>query len=573
MLIAAWICLQSCAARLLVAGLEAAEVEALVVRGAMLPRYGLAVAGTELVVVDEAAFLSRLARVRIESGALSSPRLFVYEDGVRRYFGRVGRNSRIDLLDINKSIPLPANSSLYRVRNAARVRTGPGTHYDVYKLEGASFLEKDQVVLVLREIGGWYEVQLGREAFGYIAASLLLPISSEEDNKAKTCDICHGDGYHYKDKNCSTCNATGKLTCPECNGNRKFVCRECNGATKFTCKDCGGNGKFVCEQCSGKGYLGCRSCKGFGTILTARGLQQCAACYGTGRNSCTRCYATGTYSCTRCYATGTYSCTYCYATGYLSCSRCYQTGSVSCTVCRGYKTISQKVQCNKCDGMGYVLPSKRTGSSPINSIFTDFFTSNFHNWPLDNNQTLSSSIADGSLFMRSQNEAFHYTTVAVPLSTGRDYVISATTKHIEGVLNYGYGIIFSKSAAGDFYAFAVADKFYKLLRYKSGRFEDVIAWTETDMMRKGASVNTLKIEKKGSDCYLYLNGSYVNKVLNMEEFGNATGFFVENMQSIAFDDLRVYQEYLPESSPQQRSPTNSGRVELLLPERVLKKKI
>lgn len=58
----------------------------------------------------------------------------------------------------------------------------------------------------------------------------------------------------YEKKNCSYCNATGKVTCSRCGG-KGTVKGNVNSNRDYTCSHCGGSGKEPCGTCGGTGQV------------------------------------------------------------------------------------------------------------------------------------------------------------------------------------------------------------------------------------------------------------------------------------------------------------------------------
>jgi hypothetical protein len=519
------ILLSGCAARLMMAGLTEAEITALATRSAALGRYGMAVRGSQLAVTNESLFFSRLSRVRIEPGPISrNPRLYVIEDGQRDFFGVLKGPQAIELIGINKRIPLPENSALFRVNTNARVRTGPGTEYQIYKFRDVEFLEKDQAVLVLKRVGSWYQVKLGPDEIGYVLATLLLPVSGDEEDipteLRAACDICDTKGHIYSSVECQFCQKNGMISCKDCSGNGRFICNDCKGSKKYPCK-----------QCNEKGQNSCSACKGKGRTLTLGGFVRCSSCDGRGTLYC--------YDCDR---RGYLWCYTCDRQGYTFCYTCNRSGTIKCTKCEGNKKITQHVQCTKCDGIGFI--NSANSRPPFESLkiqLFDDFDNNFNLWPVVDRQDITTKLGGGEYILVSNTQQWRSSTITTPLKIDESYIISVSTKHVTGVIDYGYGLCFSFQNVNNFYVFAIAEGNYKLFRFKDGKYEALIPWTKTELLNKGAKSNSIKIEKKGDVCWLFINNQYVNKVFNFKDLGLNAGFYVENYQTISFDNFKISQ--------------------------------
>lgn len=539
-----------CAARLVLGNLTRAEIAALGSRTALLSRNGLAVRGTQLAVTDETIFLSRLRRVKIESKPVSKgARLYTVENnGSKTYFGRPSSANTIQLIDLERTISLPAGSRIFRVKNSANVRVGPGKHYELFKFEDADFLTKDQVVLVLEKVDDWYKVQIAKEIVGYVFESLLEELFFEgrqfsNVKKDERCDICQGNGHVVKNTNCNLCKGSGSTLCIDCKGKANFTCSSCEGNGRFICTECKGKTQHACSGCGTAGYLKCNKCKGRGLILDRSGLSQCSQCYGNGKVSCNRCYQAGYIPCNRCYQAGYITCNRCYQSGSLPCNRCYQSGKLTCTNCNGNRQINQKFQCSKCDGQGYFSLDvfKEMGIMPSKQVFYETFDNNVNRWVILNTDNLSTYFNQEKYIIENRVSNNFISVIRPTTDFGNDYAISVSTIHRNGVIDFGYGLVFSFKDYNNYYSFLIAEGYYKLFRIVNGTYEEIIPWTRTEYIKRGASINRLKIHRSGSNCWIYVNDVYINKFYGFVELGNALGFFIDNNQAIEFDDLRISQ--------------------------------
>lgn len=132
---------------------------------------------TEGIIPDPLAEEVRLSRTY--GGDLLS-----IEKGGNEYtFGEVVDNNTVKVYNYNglgeRTITLPGD--IYTVNgDFVRLRNGPGTAYSVL-----GKFERNQIVLVLRRLGSWYEVRALDGRFGFIAAALLASGVSQERHKEK----------------------------------------------------------------------------------------------------------------------------------------------------------------------------------------------------------------------------------------------------------------------------------------------------------------------------------------------------------------------------------------------------
>ena len=135
--------------------------------------------------------------------------------------------------------------------------------------------------------------------------------------------------------------------CYHCSGTGHFECPNCHNQVQVTCDGCGGSGGTKCDGEEGKGPCD-------------NGYYVCPSCHGDGyarsgegtvasdtpQNSCR--YGT-------CNGTGKIECWKCHGKAWITCDRCNGTGKVECQ--NGNCIESRKVdwKCHYCMGAGYLL--------------------------------------------------------------------------------------------------------------------------------------------------------------------------------------------------------------------------
>lgn len=154
----------------------------------------------------------------------------------------------------------------------------------------------------------------------------------------------------------------------------------------YDCSTCNASGKVTCGVCSGYGKVKCSTCSGAGNIRRTRDVPYTEACYycnGTGRSDHgrgnTRCAIS---SCTGGQVKKTRQEEY-----YVPCAQCAASGKVVCSTCRGHGVVTCAVCEGCCRIMGYLtaeqsedpvettlihipseLPNFRKSNSPISNL-------------------------------------------------------------------------------------------------------------------------------------------------------------------------------------------------------------
>ena len=172
------------------------------------------------------------------------------------------------------------------------------------------------------------------------------------------------------------------------------------------------------------------------------------------------------------------------------------------------------------------------------------FSNNKNNWP-----TYIGTVADylvyNNKYVFSTNDSASAYNVFMPLTLDmqKDFSISLTSTHTNGVQNAGYGIFFGASDVSNYYSFDIsANGYYRVSKSTSAAYSDIIKWTTTPLVKTGDYVdNTLQVSKVGTNWIFGINGQTVATVPAMAFMGNKLGFNEANIEQVQFDDVKVVQ--------------------------------
>ncbi|MFN2491914.1 MAG: hypothetical protein ABR501_03410 [Pyrinomonadaceae bacterium] len=111
----------------------------------------------------------------------------------------------------------------------------------------------------------------------------------------------------------------------------------------------------------------------------------------------------------------------------------------------------------------------------------------------------------------------------------------------------GYGLIVhgerSKSGELEDYALLIytgSDPQYEIIKHKGGGQTTVVQWTKSRVILTGTTPNELEIRAKGSELSFYINGEYVERITDTENFKRGVaGFYTSDTAEVAFDDLQI----------------------------------
>jgi hypothetical protein len=156
--------------------------------------------------------------------------------------------------------------------------------------------------------------------------------------------------------------------------------------------------------------------------------------------------------------------------------------------------------------------------------------------------------ADGQYHMRSKEK-----TYLVMYAPSNDYKtgnanVRVTARSVDGTpAQSGFGLIVhgerSKTNQLEDYALLIytgPEAKYEIIKHKGGEQKAVIPWTRSSIIRSGTNPNQLEVRARGSELTFYINGQYVDRITDTENFkGGVAGLYTSDTTEVAFDDLEI----------------------------------
>ncbi len=156
--------------------------------------------------------------------------------------------------------------------------------------------------------------------------------------------------------------------------------------------------------------------------------------------------------------------------------------------------------------------------------------------------------ANDEYHMRSKAKT--YLVMYAPSSeygTG-DATVRVTARSVDGTPALtGYGLIVhgekSKTGALEDYALLIytgSDPQYEIIKHKAGEQTTMVPWTKSSVIRSGTNPNQLEVRAKGTELSFYINGQYVDRITDTENFKRGVaGLYTSDAAEVAFDDLEI----------------------------------
>ena len=179
--------------------------------------------------------------------------------------------------------------------------------------------------------------------------------------------------------------------------------------------------------------------------------------------------------------------------------------------------------------------------------WTETFSTNERNWIASSSSTVDASVEDGAYIIerKIENKRANLFWNGVVIDPDKEFSIEATVKQINGVDNYGHGIIWGIKDKDNFYSYVISSNgYFNLSKYDQGEYITILEWTKTEFINSFAT-NVLKISRKGDSLLYMINDKLVHRTANMPFFGQNLGVIVYDKMKVAFDKLTIYQDWPP----------------------------
>lgn len=126
--------------------------------------------------------------------------------------------------------------------------------------------------------------------------------------------------------------------------------------------------------------------------------------------------------------------------------------------------------------------------------------------------------------------------------------VRVTARSVDGTpAASGFGLLVhgDKSRAGSLEDYGLLiytgpEAKYAIIKHKNGVQTNVVPWTRSTVIRSGSNPNQLEIRARGLELSFYINGQYVDRISDKENFRRGVaGLYTSDNTDIAFDDLEI----------------------------------
>jgi hypothetical protein len=191
-----------------------------------------------------------------------------------------------------------------------------------------------------------------------------------------------------------------------------------------------------------------------------------------------------------------------------------------------------------------VSNTNSTGNLPA-SVTDDFSEAK---WTAGNFAFGNIWYADEQYHMRSKPKTYLVMYAPSGEYNTEDATVRVTARSVDGTPpSTGYGLMVhgQKTKAGDLEDYALlvytgSEPKYEIIKHKGGEQTAVVPWTISKIIRSGTNPNQLEIRAQGSELSFYINGQYVDRITDNENFKRGrAGLYTSDAAEVAFDDLEI----------------------------------
>lgn len=174
-------------------------------------------------------------------------------------------------------------------------------------------------------------------------------------------------------------------------------------------------------------------------------------------------------------------------------------------------------------------------------LLSESFSNNSFRWPVGSKNERDIKIRNGKYYFRHKQDKKGYTISKEikGFNAHSNFKIHMTAKHLSGIVNNGFGIVWGKKGNSSHHFRISANGHFKLAKNVNGKFIDISGWKKSSKINENMRLNRLSVEKRGNTLYCYINGARVYQTKFEPFSGNRVGIRIDNKQAIEFDNIIV----------------------------------
>jgi hypothetical protein len=155
---------------------------------------------------------------------------------------------------------------------------------------------------------------------------------------------------------------------------------------------------------------------------------------------------------------------------------------------------------------------------------------------------------DGEYHMSSKERTFVVMYAPSDAYNTENATVKVTARSVDGEApSAGFGLMVhcaqSKAKQLEDYALLIYptdEPEYEIIKHKDGNQSAVVTKTKSSAIHSGSTPNTLEIRIQGTQLTFYVNGQYLTRITDTENFRRGrAGLYTSDSHEVAFDDLSI----------------------------------
>jgi hypothetical protein len=188
--------------------------------------------------------------------------------------------------------------------------------------------------------------------------------------------------------------------------------------------------------------------------------------------------------------------------------------------------------------------------TPIHVDFLDDFSNPASGWFVGDVDNIRYGYYDNEyeILVRPQNTIAFVSAPISSLSAPAGYSVETDVRQVYGM--GGYGLVFDRTSASDFYVLSVdlassSGPYFAVRRHTASGWTFVLGWVQAPAINSGAAPNHLKVTRIGGWLYFYANGQLLTSTGNVAapsvgvQVGLTASNYGTNALSVQFDNFHV----------------------------------
>lgn len=159
-------------------------------------------------------------------------------------------------------------------------------------------------------------------------------------------------------------------------------------------------------------------------------------------------------------------------------------------------------------------------------------------WPTTDNEDWRTEREGDHFVIEKHKDGAMFSSQRAEFEDAERWLIECDCEWMSGAEDSPFGVVFGREGKSFFTFNISADGSFSLFRYIDWKLEKIVDWTDSDAV-DGYGINHLEIQRNCDEFILRINGEEVERTKREPFFGQSVGFYVHNIQTVHFSNLKL----------------------------------